>query len=194
MSNDRTKAPQERDDGLGCQAFGHLTSPYVDGEVPRDELSPFETHLPSCAPCRILVEDYRSLDQLAMSDIPVPRASDWERTWDGVQSTIAEDAEAAESAPLAGILRFTKKLTPSRAVRPLLYLAASLLLAVGLSSLQDGSEVPAPSPGRESSRPAAVQTVACQAPGYVPMHYTIPAEMDAESITIIQCAWVGVDA
>ena len=78
--------------GLGCEPFGHLASPFVDGELPPGELERFDTHLAGCADCRREHEDVRAIVALA-GELPesVEPARD---LWDAIEPRLA-----ARSAP-----------------------------------------------------------------------------------------------
>ena len=179
-------------DGLGCEAFGHLASPFVDGELPQSELERFDTHLGGCPDCRRLVAEYRGLDALASPSFPEPSEADWTRAWSGVQDALAEDRARAGEEPLAPVLdaveRLGRKPVP-RNLRPLLYLAASIALVAILLAVQPDPTADAP--------PASVQTASvepsltCQEPDYVPVAYTIGDGDDA--VSVMYCAFVGAD-
>jgi hypothetical protein len=177
-----------RDDGLGCKAFGHLAGPFVDAELARAEMDRFEVHLGGCEDCRRLTDDFRTLDEGMRSEVQLPQAADWSKTWDGIEQTIQADRSAAEHAPLAPVSRAADRFLggpmPAR-WKPVLYLAASLLLLLGLRLARDASlppELNAPGAGVE------ITSLECEEDGFVPMTYTIGGD---DPIVVAQCVFIG---
>lgn len=179
-------------DGLGCEPFGHLASPFVDGELAPAELERFDTHLGGCTECRQLVAEYRSLDALAAPRVPAPAEADWGRCWEAVKRTVAEDRAKAGSEPLAPVLDAVERLgsrPAARRLRPLLYLAASVALVAVLLAVQRSSQPVAPQ--RSVQTASAEPSLSCQEPDYVPVAYTIGDGDDA--VSVMYCAFVGAD-
>ena len=132
---------------FGCSAFGHLASPFADGELARDEREGFATHLDTCQPCQKVVAAYRALDVLAKRGPAVVPAADWDRAWLGITAAIAADREAAAAAPLASVTRLSSRLREGRRawMRPLGYIAAAAILVALTLSLQRRWDIPTPS-------------------------------------------------
>ena len=195
MSRDDFDAlPSQGGEGLGCEPFGHLASPFADGELPPSELDRFQTHLGGCVPCRRLMDEYRALDLLASPATPEVPATAWDTAWAGIVETLESDRTAAEAEPLAPVFRAAEKLGARplpRAVRPLLYLAASLAIVAVLFAVQRSSEEPT---GVDSTIIVAeleTPELECLEPGYMPIAYNI-ADGD-EIVSVMYCAYVGVD-
>src|SRR5436190_18980333 len=114
------------DADFGCSAFGHLASPFVDGELAREERERFATHLDTCRPCQKIIGSYRAIDVLARQAPPAVAAADWDRAWTGISAAIAADREAAAAAPLASVAAFSSRFAAGRRtwLRPLGYAAA----------------------------------------------------------------------
>ena len=154
---------------FGCSAFGHLASPFVDGELARDERERFATHLDACRPCQTIIASYRALDVIARRSPPPVPSADWDRTWVGIASAIEADREAAASAPLASVARLSSRLSSRLAagrrawLRPLGYAAAATILVALTLSLQRRWDVPS-----ETERRAVNHQVSHQA-GHQPM-------------------------
>ena len=176
------------DEELGCQTFGHLASPFVDSELPAEDLDRFETHLPGCDPCRRIVDAYRGIDALAASDIPSPSQADWDAAWTGIEAGLAEERERAASSPFAGIedAATAWKSRLPRAARPLMYLAAAIVVAVSLQAVRRASQVT--DPGEQvatSAEPPKVLSIACKSPNMTPVVQNL-GTID-EPITVVQC-------
>lgn len=202
---------------FGCSAFGHLASPFADGELARDEREGFATHLDTCRPCQKVVAAYRALDVLAKQGPTAVPAADWDRAWVGITAAIATDREAAAAAPLASVTRLSSRLREGRRtwMRPLGYIAAAAVLVALTLSLQRRWDIPTPldrqpvtaqsiavgasnrtatnatgaSPEvRPVSAPSKLIALTCLAPDFVPVVYTVDGE---EPMTVVQCAHVG---
>ena len=195
MSTTRTTDPA--DHGYGCDAFGHVASPFVDGELPRSEHERFAGHLEGCRPCQKLTAEYRAMDVAARTPVTQPSPQAWDASWQAVQSAIVADRARAASAPLsflgaAAIWRGTKWPT---VVRPLSYAAAAAALIAALLIVQRPPGTPtAPGgvagldPGvAASSDSTEVLSVACKSPEYMPVVYTTDGD---DPFTVIQCALV----
>src|SRR5688572_25301195 len=99
-------------DGFGCRAFGHLVSPFVDGELSREEAGPFTTHLDTCRPCHRLVAEYRALDAAARRPAaPAVAAAEWDAAWGRIHGAIEAERQAEGRAPLAGVTRMADRLS-----------------------------------------------------------------------------------
>src|SRR5688572_20709294 len=98
----------------GCDAFGHLVSPWIDGELAGAEKERFEAHLPACRPCHVLGTEYRVLDAAARPAYPPVGDAAWDRTWSAVMEGVAGDREAAEHAPLAPLTRLAERIAGRR--------------------------------------------------------------------------------
>lgn len=186
--------PSQGGEGLGCEPFGHLASPFVDGELPASELERFDTHLGGCAPCRKLIEEYRALDVLASPAMPEVADADWDRAWTGISEVLERDRADAAAEPLAPVFEAAEKLGAKplpRAVRPLLYLAASLAIVAVLFSVQRSSEQASGSGGATTLAQLESPELECLEPGYMPIAYNI-ADGD-EIVSVMYCAYVGVD-
>ena len=195
---------------FGCSAFGHLASPFVDAELPAADMESFAIHLDACRPCQQVDAAYRALDIVSRAPIPAVGDADWARAWDSVQAVIAGDREAAAHGPLASVARIGARLGGGGRrgpwLRPLGYaVAAGLLIALTLSlqrrwdapGLQDRPRVatvarPRPAPGPTvvpaPAKPSTPMSIACLAPDYMPVVYTIDGE---NPMTVMQCAFVG---
>jgi hypothetical protein len=198
---------------FGCSAFGHLASPFVDGEIGRDESESFATHLDACHPCQKIIAAYRALDVIARRGPTPVAATDWDRAWTGIAAAIEADREAAASAPLASVARLASRLVSGAPgsrkgswLRPLGYAAAATILVALSLSLQRRWDVPteservaiqrhAPQRAGGSSAPVAplpapskLMSISCLAPDFVPVIYTVAGE---EPMTVVQCAHVG---
>lgn len=195
MSRDDFDAlPSRGGEGLGCEPFGHLASPFVDGELAPAELDRFDTHLSGCAPCRRLIDEYRALDVLASPDAPEVAQADWDRTWSGIAETLEADRAGAAAEPLARVFRAADKLGSKplpRVVRPLMYLAASLAIVAVLFAVQRTSEQPAGTDPATTIAELETPELECLEPGYMPIAYNI-ADGD-EIVSVMYCAYVGVD-
>ena len=179
---------------LGCQAFGHLASPFVDGELAGDDMQRFETHLPGCDPCRRVTQDYRRIDTAARAPVPTVTAEEWDRTWSGVMQAVQADRQEMEGAALAPVLGFVERLKRPipKSLRPVAYLAAAITLVIGLRAVQVAvreptvrwmAEGPAP--------PAKILSLSCKAPEYMPVVFTVGEGDDL--MTGIQCISIGAD-
>lgn len=200
---------------FGCSAFGHLASPFVDGELPRADLDSFATHLDACPPCRQIVASYRALDIVARGPVPAVPDADWARAWGGIQAAIEVDRDAAAHGPLASVARIGTRIGTRIGggrhrpwLRPLGYAAAAGLLIALTLSLQRRWDTPGrddrrpvvtanhPSPAsvapESTARPRASMptSIACLAPDFMPVVYTIDGE---NPMTVMQCAWVGAE-
>lgn len=183
---------------FGCEAFGHLASPFVDGELRPADQERFATHLPTCEPCKSLTSEWRALDALASPPVPMPSAARWDAAWEAIRAQREADRAAEEASPLAPVLRLLRgpaaALRGSRALRPLGYAAAAALVLAAVLSIQRATD-----PGvavrprslhvARVAEPAKVLSIACAAPDYMPVVYTTG---DADgAVTVVQCAYVG---
>jgi anti-sigma factor RsiW len=181
---------------LGCQAFGHLASPFVDGELPRTERDAFATHLDTCGPCSRLCSEYRALDVAARAAVPRPTEAQWQAAWAGIHRAIEVDREELARAPLQFLVRWRRRQAGrpgARLVAPLGYAAAAVVLLGALLVLQDrmggGALRPAvPDAAALHAEAPKVLSIACASPDYMPVVYTT---RDAEPMTVIQCAYIG---
>ena len=198
---------------FGCSAFGHLASPFVDGELAREERERFATHLDACRPCQTIIASYRALDVIARRSPPPVAAADWDRAWVGIASAIEADRETAASAPLASVARLSTRLSSRvgagrRAwLRPLGYAAAATILVALTLSLQRRWDVPNETERMavkhqptttsgttgvsvlpRASTASKLLSISCLAPDFVPVIYTVAGE---EPMTVVQCAHVG---
>ena len=65
MSRDDFEAlPSQGGDGLGCEPFGHLASPFVDGELPDNESELLLRRLSQDAALRQQVAEYLEIGRL----------------------------------------------------------------------------------------------------------------------------------
>lgn len=199
----------------GCSAFGHLTSPFVDGELPRGDMESLAIHLDACRPCQQLVASYRALDVVARRPCPSVSDADWARAWGGVQAAIAADREAAAHGPLASVARIGARIGTRLGggrrrpwLRPLGYAAAAGLLVALTLSLQRRWDEPGPAdrPDVTAARPprpavattrdgtspaaSAPMSIACLEPDFMAVVYTIDGE---NPMTVVQCTFVGAE-
>ena len=197
----------ERPSGFGCPAFGHLAGPFVDGELARTEAERFATHLEACAPCQLLGSEYRAIDVLARSEVPVVTDAAWDAAWSSIAAAVAQDRKALESAPLAGVLRWQRtgsRLSQGRPwLRPLAYAAAAAVVASLLLTLRrpvSQAEVatltPPVRPTAAATKiaaadPGQVVSLTCQSPDFVPVVYTTDGD---DPMTVVQCAWIGAES
>jgi len=202
------------DSGFGCAAFGHLASASLDGELPRAEMDRFATHLPGCADCQRLSQQYRAIDIAAMPAYPRPSEAEWAAAWSGIEAGIRQDRTEAAASPATGVLRFVGRVLPrSPWVKPLAAaLAAATLIGVTLALRQASdrdrppviaagggttptSGLPASGlPGAPSTAVAPfgggaeVMDVSCQA-GWEPIVWTLGGD---DPMTIVQCQSVEI--
>ena len=202
---------KQGDSEFGCSAFGHLASPFVDKELPKDEMERFRVHLDACRPCRQVVASFRAIDVLASAPAPAVTEASWDRAWTGVKAAIAADREARASAPLASVARLSDRLGLSHAggrrkwVAPLGYAAAAALivaLTLGLQGLWDTPTRPLPIPSVPrgpvvaaaptapvaTTAQADASSITCPADDYIPVVYTTD---DEDPMMVVQCTWVG---
>ena len=197
------------DSGFGCAAFGHLASASLDGELPLAEMDRFATHLPGCADCQRLCQQYRAIDIAAMPAYPRPSETDWAAAWNGIEAGIRQDRTEAAASPAAGVLRFVGRALPgSPWVTPLAAaLAAATLIGVTLALRQasdrdrpavivaagtaPGSELPegpTTAVAAHFGGGAEVMDVSCQA-GWEPIVWTLGGD---DPMTIVQCQSVEI--
>ena len=131
----------------GCDAFGHLASPFVDGELSDAEMTQVTTHLKGCPPCQQLTAEYRALDQLSMPQLPSVTDEAWSKAWEVVEKAVVADRESASEAPLGSVVRALDRFQPvwrSPWARPVLYAAAASILVAMLTVVQQAREVVPP--------------------------------------------------
>ena len=101
-------------------------SQYADGTLPAEEVAALEAILASDAEARALLHEYRSLNASLKRELPLPNVR-WDRLAEHLSKAVAAEAEADEAAPVP-IPLFAR-------LRPLLSIAASLLIGFGLATL-----------------------------------------------------------
>ena len=101
-------------------------SQYADGTLPAEEVAALEAVLAGDAEARALVAEYRSLDATLKRELPLPNVR-WDRLAEHLSKVVAGEAEADDATP-APISLFAR-------LRPLLSIAASLLIGFGLATL-----------------------------------------------------------
>src|SRR4051812_13161780 len=100
-------------------------SQYADGTLPADEVAALEAILAADADARALLEEFRSLNASLKRELPLP-AVRWDRLAEHLSAAVAAETEA-DTAP-AAIPLFAR-------LRPLLSIAASLLIGFSLATL-----------------------------------------------------------
>ena len=191
--DDLERMGAESDDGLGCEPFGHFASPFIDGELPETEMDRFRTNLPGSEACRRLMDEYRGIEAAARIPVPEVTAAQWDEAWDGVHRAIREDRERRLFGPLAPALRVAERMGRGRvprALRPLVYLAASVLVVALLFAVRGAVESPDAGPVVVAELEDASDDLECQAPDYVPAVYMIADGDDA--VNVMQCLYVGL--
>ena len=101
-------------------------SQHADGTLPADEVAALEAVLAADAEARALLEEYRSLDSSLKRELPLPEVK-WDRLAAHISSKVAKAADEEERAA-APIPLFAR-------LRPLLSIAASLLVGFGVATL-----------------------------------------------------------
>ena len=101
-------------------------SQYADGTLPADEVAALEAALAADADARALLEEYRSLDGSLKRELPLP-AVKWDRLAAHISSAVAKAADEEERSAVP-IPLFAR-------LRPLLSIAASLLVGFGVATL-----------------------------------------------------------
>lgn len=180
----------------GCNAFGHLASPHVDGELAGTDQERFVTHLPACAPCRRLIDEYRAIDMAWMPPLPTVSEHEWGRAWRAIEQQVRDDRQAAEVVGGTGLVGEVL-LGRWEGVRPLAAAAAAFLLVVVLVGVQRGAgpDGPAAGPPAGASRLAGsvgnaldpyenAPTVACKNADWMPVVWTTDGD---EPVTVVQC-------
>jgi len=75
--------------GTECDRLEEMVSGYVDEQLSDEEARILESHLASCERCRDLVDDYRSVDELAEKGAaPEIRQEEWDERWRAIAEAI----------------------------------------------------------------------------------------------------------
>jgi len=59
---------------LNCKRIEELLSPYIDGELKRDDIIRVDNHFEECEKCRKLLKDFQLVKEMVRS-IEIPRPS-----------------------------------------------------------------------------------------------------------------------
>lgn len=144
---------------MNCQELqGETIVDLVDGRLDERMRRDVERHLESCADCRALVEDLRTVRAAAfMLDRHEPKAETW---------TKLQAAMAAEPAPKARVLDISLRRRSFGGVAVWLGAAAALILAtvIGLMPLLNRTAAPTNTPATTTAdeQPASVESVTAE--------------------------------